>query len=122
MPIIPAAITGTSHLWRGAFPEAQEIQIAFLPAVDRRPASGHDPASDLIDDRVWPAVQEEYGRLSARPGLIAAALAAAGLGGGLVASRRLKASRQPRRSAWSILAGCAPTGPPARFSRSRGWR
>ena len=88
-PIIPAAITGTSHLWRGALPRLRRVQIAFLPAVaPAPPAAGHDPAAELIDDRVWPAVQEEYVRLAARPGVIAAALAAAGLGGGLVAWRQ----------------------------------
>ncbi|MGA8721464.1 MAG: hypothetical protein WB557_25915, partial [Solirubrobacteraceae bacterium] len=78
-------------------PKLRRVQIAFLPAVEPAPPpAGHDPASALIDDRVWPAVQEEYGRLSARPGLIAAALAAAGVGGGLLAKRRLQASRQRR--------------------------
>ena len=96
-PIIPAAITGTPHLWRGALPKLRRVQIAFLPAVEpAAPAAGHDRASELIDDRVWPAVQEEYSRLSATPGLIAAALAAAGVGGGLLARRRLQASRKPR--------------------------
>jgi 1-acyl-sn-glycerol-3-phosphate acyltransferase len=97
VPIIPAAITGTSHLWRGALPKLRRVQVAFLPAIEpAAPAGGHDRASELIDDRVWPAVQEEYGRLSARPGVIAAALAAAGVGGGLLARRRLQASRNPR--------------------------
>ena len=97
VPIIPAAITGTSHLWRGALPKLRRVQVAFLPAVEpAAPAAGHDRASELIDDRVWPAVQEEYGRLSARPGVIAAALAAAGVGGGLLARRRLQARRKPR--------------------------
>ena len=97
VPIIPAAITGTSHLWRGALPKRRRVQIAFLPAVEPAPpAAGDDPASVLIDDRVWPAVQEEYGRLAARPGVIVAALTAAGVGGGLLAKRRLGASRKPR--------------------------
>ena len=97
VPIIPAAITGTSHLWRGALPKLRTVQIAFLPAVEPAPpAAGHDPASELIDDRVWPAVRTEYGRLAARPGLIAAALAAVGVGVGVLAKRRLQASRQPR--------------------------
>ena len=64
-----------------------------------------DALEDLIDRRVWPAVQDEYGRLQATPGAIAAALAALGLGGGLVArSQRRKPSRprllgivEPRR-------------------------
>ena len=97
VPIVPAAITGTSHLWRGALPKLRRVQIAFLPAVaPAPPAAGHDAASEVIDEWVWPAVQEEYGRLAARPGLIAAALAAAGVGGGLLAKRRLHASRKTR--------------------------
>ena len=96
-PVVPAAITGTSHLWRGALPKRRRVQIAFLPAAEPAPAAaGRDPASELIDDQVWPAVQEEYGRLSARPGLIVAALAAAGVGGGLLARRRVQASPEPR--------------------------
>ena len=96
-PIVPTAITGTSHLWRGALPKLKRVQITFLPPVEPEPrVAGHDPASELIDDRVWPAVQEEYGRLLARPGLIAAALAGAGIGGGLVARRRRHTSRKPR--------------------------
>ena len=112
MPIVPAAITGTSHLWRGALPKLRRVQVAFLPAVEPPPpAPGHDPATELIDDRVWPAVQEEYGRLAARPGLIAAALTAAGVGGGLLARRRLQASQQPRLlGRVGPPAGCGPAG------------
>ncbi|MHB1837595.1 MAG: lysophospholipid acyltransferase family protein, partial [Solirubrobacteraceae bacterium] len=82
-PIVPVAITGTSHLWRGALPRLKRVQLAFLPAV--APESGAEPGEvfKLIDERVWPAVREEYGRLRARPGLIAAGLAALGVGGGL---------------------------------------
>jgi 1-acyl-sn-glycerol-3-phosphate acyltransferase len=116
VPIIPAAITGTSHLWRGALPKLRRVQIAFLAAVEPiPPATGHDPASELIDDRVWPAVQEEYGRLSATPGLIAAMLAAAGVGGGLLARRRLGASREPR-----ILGRIEPRRLRSRRARRRG--
>jgi LPXTG-motif cell wall-anchored protein len=64
--------------------------------------SGTDPA-DVIDRSVWPAVRDEYGRLNATPGLIAAGLAALGLGG-VVAARRRRPSRprllgvvEPRR-------------------------
>jgi len=96
VPIVPAAITGTSHLWRGALPKLRRVQIAFLEPVEPAPpALGHDPASELIDDRVWPAVQDEYGRLSAKPGLILAALTAAGVGGGLLARRRQRSGQQP---------------------------
>jgi 1-acyl-sn-glycerol-3-phosphate acyltransferase len=96
-PIIPAAITGTSHLWRGALPKLKRVQIAFLsPIAPETAGEGPGGATALIDERVWPAVQEEYGRLRASPGLILAGLAAIGLGGGLVARRQLDAQRKPR--------------------------
>ena len=95
-PIIPAAITGTSHLWRGALPKLRRVQLTFLaPVLPDRVMDADDPASELIDDRVWPAVREEYGRLLASPGAIVTALAAIGVGGGLVARRQLDARRQP---------------------------
>jgi hypothetical protein len=71
------------------------VQLAFLPAVSPESTAGPDQVSAVIDDRVWPAVREEYSRLRARPGLIAAGLAALGLGGGLLA-RRLQAGRKPQ--------------------------
>ncbi len=95
-PIIPAAITGTSHLWRGAVPKTKRVQLAFLPAIASEPAlDGHDPASQLIDELVWPAVQERYGSLRASPGLIAALLAAIGVGGGLLARWQHASRRKP---------------------------
>ncbi len=91
-PIVPAAVSGTSHLWRGALPRLKRVQIAFLDPV----SAGPSESTDLIDDQVWPAVREEYGRLRAAPGLIAAALAAAGVSGGLLAKKRLADRRTPR--------------------------
>jgi 1-acyl-sn-glycerol-3-phosphate acyltransferase len=86
-PIVPAAITGTSHLWRGAIPKLRRVQLAFLPPVAPVEDSvGRDQVSELIDERVWPAVREEYGRVRANPGLLAAGLP---------------------RSAW--VAGCSPS-------------
>ena len=96
-PIVPAAITGTSRLWRGAIPKRKRVQLAFLAPVAPDPLpDGHELVSQLIDERVWPAVQQEYGRLRARPGLIAAGLAAIGIGGGLLARRQLDARAMPR--------------------------
>ncbi len=95
-PIVPAAISGTGHLWRGALPRLKRVQLAFLSPVAAEPAEGRDELSELIDDRVWPAVRDEYGRLRAAPGLIAAGLAALGVGGGLLAKRRIEARRKPR--------------------------
>ena len=115
VPIVPAAITGTSHLWPGALPKLRRVQIAFLPRVEPLAAGGHGSVSELIDEQVWPAVQEEYGRLSATPGLIAAALTAAGVGGGLLAKRRLQASRQPR-----LLCKADPRRLPSHRARWRG--
>jgi hypothetical protein len=72
------------------------VQLTFLaPVMPDQAADGDDLASELIDDRVWPAVQEEYGRLLASPSVIVAALAAIGIGGGLVARRQLAARRKP---------------------------
>ena len=91
---MPAAITGTSPLWRGALPKLKRVQIAFLPTVIPQASSAQGEIEEVIDERVWPAVQEEYGRLRASPGMIAAGLGALGLGGGLLATRRRERRRQ----------------------------
>lgn len=96
-PIVPAAISGTARLWLGPVPKPRRVRLAFLPPVD---ASGlgttPDALDELLDRRVWPAVQQEYGRLRATPGLIAAGLAAAGIGAGFLARRQQKRSATPR--------------------------
>ena len=43
-----------------------------------------EAASGLIEGMLWPEVEGEYRRLRARPTLIAAGLAALGIGGGLL--------------------------------------
>jgi len=88
-PIVPTAIEGTSHLWLGPLPKPRRVQVSFLEPV---PAEGPDALATVIDQEVWPAVQSEYGRLAATPGLIAVVLAALGIGGGLVARRRRAAA------------------------------
>ena len=96
-PIVPAAITGTSHLWRGAIPKLRRVQLAFLPPIAPVEDSvGSDQVSELIDECVWPAVREEYRRLRVNPGLFAAGLAAIGVSGGLLAKRQLEARRESR--------------------------
>jgi 1-acyl-sn-glycerol-3-phosphate acyltransferase len=90
-PIVPAAIAGTSHLWLGPIPKPHRVRLAFLPAIDPHQLEGRpDAVVELVDHELWPAVQREYGRQLARPGLILAALAAIGVGGGLVARRQAR--------------------------------
>ena len=93
-PIVPTAITDTSHLWRGALPRLKRVQVAFLEPVG--PSAPGQPITELVDERVWPAVQEEYGRLRAKPGLIVAGLTAVGLGGGWIATRQLQRRQKTR--------------------------
>jgi len=102
-PIVPTAIRGTSHLWLGPIPKPRRIDVAFLAPVEL-------DQLDLIDRRVWPAVQEAYGRLQATPGVIAAALAALGAGG-LVARRQ--------RSSAPRLLGIVE---PRKLRRRKTWR
>jgi 1-acyl-sn-glycerol-3-phosphate acyltransferase len=90
-PLVPCAITGTDHLFAGPIPKPKRVQVAFsepIP-VSELPATP-EAAGELIEEKVWPEVHSEFGRLRARPGLIAAGLIAAGLGGGLALRRRRK--------------------------------
>jgi 1-acyl-sn-glycerol-3-phosphate acyltransferase len=90
-PIVPAAIAGTQRLWLGPLPKPRRVQVAFLPAIEPARLAGRaDAVSELVDREVWPAVQQEYRRELSTPGLILAALAALGLGGGLLARRRAR--------------------------------
>jgi hypothetical protein len=50
-----------------------------------------------VDEALWPEVEGEFRRLRARPTLVAAALAAIGIGGGLLVRRRRPRSRLPWR-------------------------
>ncbi len=111
-PIVPAAISGTSHLWRGALPKLKRVQLTFLEPT---PPDSRG-ATKLIDERVWPAVQDEYGRQLALPGLIVAGLTALGVGGGLLARRQVQARRKPR------LIGRVEPRKLRRKQQRRGWR
>jgi 1-acyl-sn-glycerol-3-phosphate acyltransferase len=76
--IIPTAITGTE---KRRWPLPRRVQIAFGEPI---PVEGltatPEIAGALIDQAVWPTITEDYHRLKARPGLIAAGVAAVGLG------------------------------------------
>ncbi len=90
-PIVPAAIAGTSHLWFGPIAKPRRVQLAFGPAIAPSGDASADAVAELVDQRLWPEVREQYGMLRARPGLILTALAALGVGGGLLARRRRRA-------------------------------
>jgi 1-acyl-sn-glycerol-3-phosphate acyltransferase len=91
-PMIPTAITGTDHLWLGPIPKPKRVQVSFsepIAVADLPPTP--EAAGELIEGRVWPEVEGSYGRLRSRPGLIAAGVAALGLGaGGVLLQRRRK--------------------------------
>jgi 1-acyl-sn-glycerol-3-phosphate acyltransferase len=89
-PLIPAAISGTEKMFWHGIPRPIRVQVAFgapIPVHDLE--ATQEAAGAVLNDELWPQVQEEYRKLRARPGLIAAGLAAAGIGVAL--SRRRKA-------------------------------
>lgn len=77
-PIVPTAITGTERR-RFHLPRRVEVSFAEPISVADLRATPED-AGRLIEDSVWPVIVEDYGRLRARPGVIAAGVAAVGLG------------------------------------------
>lgn len=88
-PLIPAAITGTDHIWLGPLPRPKRVRIAFaeaIPVADLEPTP--EEAGRLIEEAVWPSVQEEFRGLRAKPTLIAAGLAVLGVGAGAAVRRR----------------------------------
>jgi 1-acyl-sn-glycerol-3-phosphate acyltransferase len=92
-PIVPTAIAGTHKLWFGPLPKPRRVQVTFLAPIEPQQLAGRpDAVDEIIDRRVWPSVQREYGHQLARPGLILAGLAAIGLGTGLLARRRARAA------------------------------
>jgi 1-acyl-sn-glycerol-3-phosphate acyltransferase len=100
-PLVPAAITGTEQLFLGPIPKPRRVQVAFAePIPAAHLPSTPEAAGELVEGRLWPEVEGEYRRLRARPGLVAAGLAALGLGGGLLVQRRRVAQRKRSRLPW----------------------
>jgi 1-acyl-sn-glycerol-3-phosphate acyltransferase len=83
-PLIPTAITGTERR-RFHLPRAVQISFGDPIHVDDAQATP-EAAAQLVDTALWPTISEDYRRLKAGPGLVAAGLAAAGLG--LLVQRR----------------------------------
>jgi 1-acyl-sn-glycerol-3-phosphate acyltransferase len=88
-PLVPCAITGTERLFLGPLPKPRRVQVAFSdPIPVKNLAATPEDAGELVESTLWPVVEGEFRRLYARPGLIAAAIAALGVGSGLALRRR----------------------------------
>jgi 1-acyl-sn-glycerol-3-phosphate acyltransferase len=88
-PLVPCAITGTEKIFRGGVPVPRRVQVAFSPPVEvAELEAGPETAAEVIEGVVWPEVEGSYRRLRARPTVIAAGLAALGIGGGLLVRRK----------------------------------
>jgi 1-acyl-sn-glycerol-3-phosphate acyltransferase len=97
-PLVPAAITGTEKLFLGPIPKPRRVQVAFaepipVEALDSTP----EAAEELVEEELWPKVEGEFSRLRARPTLIAAGIAAVGLGGLALQRRRRTGGGKGRR-------------------------
>ena len=55
-------------------------------------------AAEVVEAMVWPEVEGEFRRLRARPTVIAASLAALGIGGGVLARQRGVTLRRKKKS------------------------
>jgi 1-acyl-sn-glycerol-3-phosphate acyltransferase len=77
-PLIPTAMTGTE---RRRLHLPRSVQISFGEPIDvaDREATP-EAAAELVESTLWPTISEDYRRLKAGPGLIAAGVAAAGVG------------------------------------------
>jgi 1-acyl-sn-glycerol-3-phosphate acyltransferase len=100
VPLLPAAISGTENLFFGPVPKPRRVAVSFGEPIEVE-ARGPSPeaARELVSESLWPEVQREFGTLRAHRGLIAAALAALGLGAGAgVAMRKRRRTPPPRRA------------------------
>jgi 1-acyl-sn-glycerol-3-phosphate acyltransferase len=77
-PLIPTAMTGTE---RRRWHLPRTVQISFGEPIDvtGREATP-EAAGELVANALWPTISEDYRRLKAGPGLLAAGAAAVGIG------------------------------------------
>ena len=97
-PLVPAAISGTENLFLGPLPKPTRVAISFGEPIE---VAGLGPspetAREIVAEELWPEVQREFGMLRAHRGLIAAGLAALGLGAGVATRRRRTQRRTAQR-------------------------
>jgi 1-acyl-sn-glycerol-3-phosphate acyltransferase len=105
-PMVPAAITGTDRLWLGPIPRPRRVQVAFgAPISVKELAATPEAAGRLVESELWPEVESQFRDLLSHPGVIAAGLAALGLGGAALAR-----SRTQRKPAWQRMKPRLPSG------------
>jgi len=96
-PLVPAAITGTDHLWLGPVPRPKRVQLSFAePVPVSELEATPEAAARLLEEQVWPEVETQFRWLRSRRGAVAAALAALGLGGAAVGGVRARGRRSKR--------------------------
>jgi 1-acyl-sn-glycerol-3-phosphate acyltransferase len=95
VPLLPAAISGTENLFFGPLPKPRRVAVAFGEPIEVA-AQGPSPeaARELVSEGLWPEVQRQFETLRAHPGLVAAALAAVGVGAGVATRRRHRPARR----------------------------
>jgi 1-acyl-sn-glycerol-3-phosphate acyltransferase len=126
-PLVPAAITGTDHLWLGPLPRPKRVQVAFSPPIPVAELEATpETAGRVLEEEVWPEVESQFRRLLSRRGAVAALLAALGIGGAAVGGARIRERRARERKPWRRLKRRAKLPGPsghlrARF-RLRGWK
>ena len=91
--LVPAGITGTERLFLAGVPKPAAVRLAFSEPIEAAdlPATP-EAAGELVEERVWPEVRGRFDQVRRHPGVIAATLAALGLGGGLA----LRARKKPK--------------------------
>ncbi len=100
-PIVPTAITGTEKLFAGPIPKPRRVQVAFAAPIEvHELAVTPEGATEVVEGMLWPEVEDEFRRLRARPTIIAASLAALGIGGGVLAQRRAVSRRKKSKLPW----------------------
>ena len=86
-PLVPATITGTE---KRRWPLPRRVRLVFGTPVPVTGLSATPEDAAAATDAAWPQVTGEYGRWQNRPTLVAAGLAAVGLGAWVVKRRKGK--------------------------------